>query len=70
MACEYCGEQTLHLLFANWGFEGFIEAQVFEGKLYVSADSPLDDSYRSEHVDINFCPMCGRELRRSEGDGR
>ena len=62
--CDYCDKmESLH-----WDDRGIIREVYIEAdaSLTVNIDSYDDDDDDSCNISINFCPMCGERLVKSE----
>lgn len=66
--CEYCGLESLAIEF----YEYFSNDKTLEMKinkkseLTIEYDAYSNDSSFSVYRNINFCPMCGRNLKCEE----
>ena len=55
--CEYCKPKPKLL------FENGLELMIISGTLDIELGGDYSGSGISDYVDINYCPMCGRNLK-------
>lgn len=66
MTCEYCVRDINNKELCDTSFSpcsGYIFAQIEGQTLHIEARSSYNDWHDSDDVSVNFCPMCGQDLR-------
>lgn len=63
--CPYCSNEARELTYVETedrdGDPLGFETNIYQGKLITAADRY---NANDDWIDINYCPMCGRDLRR------
>ena len=71
--CEYCNGINRSLIFTSGEYEdGYTgvphheEAEVYIDKNKLILAANVEVTFLDEHALINYCPMCGRKLKKEQ----
>ena len=64
MACEFCKSPDLSHTIYERGYEPGIQVYIVGGTLHIdSVGTKADGIMHSKDIKINYCPVCGRDLK-------